>query len=139
MGRKRKGKKSNKSQTSTNSRRDRQRQRLAHYSEQRAGIREAALVPVLLEVWRTKMRAERDGAPESVVVACDRMFEACKDLSVRFETYVDSKFDENLRAEVVEHIGKGKSRRVSACLAPAIFINDNLFHKAQIVTEAIDK
>ncbi len=90
--------------------------------------------PLLLEVWRTTMRADRDGAAESVKFACERMLDACRDLGVKFETYVGQTYDENLRIEVVEHKPGTGVRVIDACLSPAVFLDGKLVKLAQVTT-----
>ncbi|MDK3161109.1 hypothetical protein QPK87_31800 [Kamptonema cortianum] len=92
------------------------------------------VTPLLLEVWRTNMRAKRDGASESVMLACERMLDTCRDLGIRYETYVGQPFDENLRVDVVEHTPADGPRKISACLTPGVFVNGTLVRKAQVTT-----
>lgn len=80
------------------------------------------------------MRANRDGAPDSVKLACERMLDACRDLDIRFETYVGQLFEEHLRVDVLGHSPALGPKKIDACMTPGIFVKGKLVRKAQVTT-----
>jgi len=80
------------------------------------------------------MRARRDGAPDSVLLACERALDDLEAAGFKIETYVGDAYSENLRVHVVEHEGGEKEKQIVECIHPAVFLNNKLLSKAHVIT-----
>lgn len=91
------------------------------------------LVGLVVALWRVQRRAARpDAASEAVQVACESALDRVTDLGFRLDEMLDQPYHENMRVRVVEQIGD-RNLRISECLAPAVYYQDELLRPAEVV------
>ncbi len=85
----------------------------------------ASVALLIVDVWRISKRAVRDGAPESVRIACDRAIERVVALGFEIDEMLGKPYHENMRATVLHRNGDGQDPIISECISPAVYHSGN--------------
>lgn len=99
------------------------------------GVPSAKVAEIAVDLWRITQRAQKEGAGDRVLAACDRADGRLRALGFRLETMLDRPYDENLRVRVVDHEEGEGPRTILECLTPAVYYNDRLVREAEVVTK----
>lgn len=97
-----------------------------------------SLAELVLDIWRLRQRAEREGTSERIMIAIERAEDRLRRLGFRTDTMQEHPYSENLRIKVIEHIDADGPRNISECLAPAVYFAERLIRMAEVVTRGRD-
>jgi hypothetical protein len=100
-----------------------------------AGLSLRDTADVVVDVWRIRRRAHRDEASHAVRIACETALDRLTDLGFRLEEMLGEPYDENLRVRVLHQEGGPRNLRISECLAPAVYFQNELVRTAEIIIQ----
>jgi hypothetical protein len=107
--------------------------------EEQRGNAPSALDPsdvaeLVVDLWRLKKRMDTEGVSERLATSFERVEDRLSRLGLAWDSMEGAKYDENLKARVLDHeVGEG-ALRVSQCVSPAVFFDSRLVREAEIIT-----
>ena len=97
-----------------------------------------SLADLVLDIWRLRQRAEREGVTERVMTAIERTEDRLQRLGFQTDTMQQHPYSENLRVKVIEHIDAEGPRSITECLTPAVYFGSKLIRMAEVITRGRD-
>lgn len=89
---------------------------------------------LVVDLWRLKKRMDTEGVSERLATSFERVEDRLSRLGLAWDSMEGAKYDENLKARVLDHeVGEG-ALRVSQCVSPAVFFDSRLVREAEIIT-----
>lgn len=93
------------------------------------------LVSLAIDIWKLGNRIRSENESERVLAALERLESTLTGCGIRIDSMVGDPYDTNMSAVVLDHIDSDNPLFVAECISPAVYMNNELVHSAEIVTK----